>query len=81
MPHISLAAEKLWIIGGIFSILTGLCFAECAMHIPKAGGLYTYTHKALGNFTGFIAGYAFLAGYIITIATEIFALSLFSGFP
>jgi len=69
-----------WIIGGIFSILTGLCFAECAMHLPKAGGLYTYTHKAFGNFKGFIAGYSFWIGYIITIATEIFALSWYMQF-
>ena len=69
-----------WILGGIFAILTGLCFAECAMHLPKAGGLYTYTHNALGNFTGFLAGYAFWLGYIITIATEIFALSWYMQF-
>jgi len=69
-----------WIAAGIFTILTGLCFAECAIHIPKAGGLYSYAHAALGNFWGFITGYSFWLGYGITIAVEEIALAWYLQF-
>ena len=48
-----------WVVGGIYQILTGLCFAECAMKIPKVGGLYSYAHKAYGDFTWFFCGWTF----------------------
>ncbi len=69
-----------WAIGGIYTILTGLCFAENAARIPKAGGLYSYAHKELGNQIGFLAGWAFWIGYWLTISTETKALSLYSQF-
>jgi amino acid transporter len=69
-----------WVIGGIYTILTGLCFAENAARIPKAGGLYSYAHKELGNQIGFLAGWAFWIGYWLTISTETKALSLYSQF-
>jgi len=69
-----------WVIGGIYSILAGLAFAEAAAKIPKAGGLYTYTHKAFGDFVGFFAGWTFWLGYWITIATEQWAIGWYLGF-
>ncbi len=69
-----------WVIGGIYTILTGLCFAENAARIPKAGGLYSYAHKELGNQIGFLAGWSFWIGYWLTISTETKALSLYSQF-
>ena len=69
-----------WVIGGIVSILTGLCFAECAIRIPKVGGLYAYAHQTLGDFWGFITGYTFWLGYVVTIAAEILAISWYISF-
>lgn len=69
-----------WVVGGIYTILTGLCFAENAARIPKAGGLYSYAHKELGNQIGFLAGWSFWIGYWLTISTETKALSLYSQF-
>jgi len=72
-----------WLIGGIFSILTGLCFSELAARLPKAGGPYTYAHEAFGTFVGFIAGWIFWAAYLMMIAGETSAISLYlnSIFP
>lgn len=47
------------LIAGIYSILTGMCFAEAAAKLPRAGGLYSYAHQAFGNFVGFISGWTF----------------------
>jgi amino acid transporter len=69
-----------WLLGGIYSIFTGLAFAEAAAKIPQAGGLYTYTHKAFGDLAGFFSGWTFWIGYWITIATEQWALGWYLSF-
>ena len=69
-----------WVIGGIFSILTGLCFAELAAKVPKAGGPYAYAHQAFGNTTGYIVGWIFWLYYWVTIAGEVLAITLYLGF-
>jgi amino acid transporter len=66
-----------WLIGGIFSILTGLVFAELAAKIPKAGGPYAYAHKAFGNKIGFLTGWMFWISYWGTIAAETLAIALY----
>lgn len=69
-----------WIIGGVFSILTGLCFAELAAKVPEAGGPYAYTHHAFGNKAGFMVGWIFWVYYWVTIAGETLAIALFLQF-
>jgi APA family basic amino acid/polyamine antiporter len=69
-----------WVIAGIYCILTGFCFAECAAKMPKAGGLYSYAHAAFGDFIGFMTGWTFWFGYWITIATEQWAVALYLKF-
>jgi amino acid transporter len=69
-----------WIIGGVFSILTGLCFAELAAKVPKAGGPYAYVHHAFGNTTGFMIGWIFWVYYWVTIAGETLAIALYLEF-
>jgi amino acid transporter len=69
-----------WVLAGVYSILTGLAFAECAAKIPKAGGLYTYAHKAFGDFIGFLTGWTFWLGYWITISTETWAVAWYLKF-
>lgn len=69
-----------WIIAGVISILTALCFAENAAIVPKAGGLYSYAHIAFGDFWGYLTGYTFWLGYWITIAVEMWAIAWYLGF-
>lgn len=69
-----------WVIAGVYSILTGLCFAENAQKIPQVGGLYAYAHKSFGDAVGFLTGWAFWTGYWMTIATETIAASLYLKF-
>ncbi len=69
-----------WVIAGIYSILTGLCFAENAQKMPRAGGLYAYAHESFGNTIGFLTGWGFWTGYWMTMSTETIAIALYLGF-
>jgi amino acid transporter len=48
----------------IFALAVGLLIAnsvgQLAKQMPSAGGLYTYTSRALGPKVGFLVGWAFL---------------------
>lgn len=46
-----------WIIGGIVSILGGLCFAELGASMPVAGGQTIYLNRAYHPVVGFINGF------------------------
>ena len=69
-----------WAIGGIFAIFAGFSFAEAAAKVPKVGGLYSYAHRAYGDFAGFFTGWTFWIGYWLTIAAEQWALGWYLGF-
>jgi amino acid transporter len=69
-----------WVVGGVYTILTGLCFAECASRNPKAGGPYAFAHAAFGDLAGFMTGWTFWIGYVITIAAETIGTSLYLSF-
>lgn len=43
-----------WIIGGVISLLGGLCFAELGAMMPKAGGMYVYLSEAYHPVVGFM---------------------------
>ena len=68
-----------WILGGLFSILGALTFAEVAVMIPKTGGMVAYLTDVFGEKAGFLAGWmqtvifypAFLAGYGVTVGEQI----------
>ena len=62
-----------WIVGGIISILGGLCFAELGAAMPVAGGMTTYLSKAYGPLFGFINGFC---GFLLTGSGSIAALAM-----
>ena len=62
-----------WIVGGVVSILGGLCFAELGAEMPVTGGLTTYLSKAYHPIFGFINGFS---AFLLTASGSIAALSL-----
>lgn len=46
-----------WIIGGVVSLLGGICYAELGASDPRAGGLTVYLSKAYSPMVGFLAGF------------------------
>ena len=46
-----------WLLGGLVSLLGGLCFAELGASDPKAGGQLVYLSKAYHPVLGFMYGF------------------------
>jgi len=46
-----------WILGGIVSLLGGICYAELGASDPRAGGLTVYLSKAYSPIVGFLSGF------------------------
>jgi len=47
-----------WALGGVFSLVGALCFAELASAYPRSGGEYVYLTHAYGRGTGFLFAWA-----------------------
>ena len=62
-----------WLVGGLVSILGGLCFAELGAEMPVTGGLTTYLAKAYHPMLGFINGFA---GFLLICSGSIAALAI-----
>ena len=67
-----------WIVGGIVSILGGLCFAELGAEMPVTGGMTTYLAKAYDPLAGFVNGFS---GFLLTASGSIASLALAAVTP
>jgi APA family basic amino acid/polyamine antiporter len=53
----------IWVFGGVLCLLGALCFAELAVMLPRAGGMYVYLREAYGRPVAFLFGWSdFLFG-------------------
>ena len=84
--HMSMGlALVCWVVGGVVSILGGLCFAELGACDPAAGGMVVYLDKAYHPVVGYMFGFtSFLlsgAGSISAVAIALpTALQGYFGF-
>lgn len=63
------AACMSYLIAAISAAFTGMCYAEFATLIPKAGSVYVYTFLMLGELPAFIIGWTTVSDVIVTIAS------------
>ncbi|WP_228001926.1 amino acid permease [Nocardia australiensis] len=59
----------------IASGAAGLCYAEFAGMVPKAGSAYTYSYVALGEIIGFMIGWDLLLEYTAIVSVVAIAVS------
>ncbi len=72
------AALLCWIIGGLVSILGGLCFAELGAEMPVQGGMTTYLSRAYHPCLGFVNGFS---GFLLTCSGSIASLAMAAVIP
>jgi APA family basic amino acid/polyamine antiporter len=64
------AALLVWIVGGLYTLVGAVCFAELGTMLPKEGGYYVYARHAFGDTVGFAVGwtdwlsYCAVLGYV-----------------
>ncbi len=51
-------ALLVWLLGGIVTLISGLCYAELGAMMPKAGGRYIYLREAYGEGLAFTSGFS-----------------------
>uniref|UniRef100_A0A7N0URM7 Cationic amino acid transporter C-terminal domain-containing protein n=1 Tax=Kalanchoe fedtschenkoi TaxID=63787 RepID=A0A7N0URM7_KALFE len=57
-----------YIIAGISALLSSLCYAEFSIHVPVAGGAFSYLRVTFGEFVGYFAGANILMEYVLSNA-------------
>lgn len=62
------------LIAGVVFTCTGLTYAEMSSVVFEAGGSASYSRRAFNDLISFIAGWALLLDYIVTIAISSFAV-------
>src|SRR5258708_25875812 len=67
------ATNVAFLFAGLVYVMVGLAYTELAAAYPMAGGGQFYVLRGLGDFWGFVAGWAVLLDFTIDIA--LFALA------
>jgi basic amino acid/polyamine antiporter, APA family len=47
-----------WILGGLYALLGASSLAELGAAIPRSGGQYNFSRRALGEYGGFVVGWS-----------------------
>ncbi len=47
-----------WVAGGLYALFGASSMAELSAAIPRSGGQYNFSRRALGNYAGFIVGWS-----------------------
>jgi APA family basic amino acid/polyamine antiporter len=47
-----------WIVGGMYALFGASSLAELGAAIPRSGGQYNFSRRALGDYAGFIVGWS-----------------------
>src|SRR4051794_35664429 len=71
-----------WVVGGLYTLIGAVCFAELGTMLPEAGGYYVYARRAFGDIVGFAVGwtdwltYCAVLGYVSIAIGEFVPLLL-----
>src|SRR3990167_4443991 len=66
-------------LAGIVFFCTVLTYAELAAAMPESGGSCSFARRAFNDLVSFIAGWALLLDYIVTIAISAYSVGPYLG--
>ncbi len=46
-----------WIVGGLYALFSAPSMAELGAAIPRSGGQYNFSRRAIGEYAGFIVAF------------------------
>jgi amino acid transporter len=68
-----------WVIGGLYALFGASSMAELGAAIPRSGGQYNFSHRAIGDYAGFIVGWSDWLSSCGTLAAVAIVIGQYSG--
>jgi basic amino acid/polyamine antiporter, APA family len=69
----------IWILGGLYALCGASSMAELGAAIPRSGGQYNFSRRALGEYAGFVVGWSDWLSTCGTAAAVALVISDYSG--
>lgn len=70
---------SVWIIGGLYALAGASSMAELGAAIPRSGGQYNFSRRALGDYAGFVVGWSDWLSTCGTAAAVAIVIAEYSG--
>jgi basic amino acid/polyamine antiporter, APA family len=69
----------IWVVGGLYALISASSMAELGAAIPRSGGQYNFSRRALGDYAGFVVGWSDWLSTCGTSAAVAIVISEYSG--
>ncbi|XP_076912051.1 cationic amino acid transporter 6, chloroplastic-like [Bidens hawaiensis] len=66
-------------IAGLCALLSAFCYTEFAVHMPVAGGAFSYIRVTFGEFTAFLVGANLVIDYVLSNAAAARSFTTYLG--
>jgi len=70
---------SVWIVGGLYAFFCAPAMAELGAAIPRSGGQYNFSRRAMGEYAGFVVGWSDWLSTCGTAAAVAIVISEYSG--